>query len=200
MKNYKYLYLITLAFFGLSFVNIHFALLGVICMTIPMFLLQRDQKKTWCQGYCPRANLFMTLGKNRRSKGKVTPMSFIRGNVKNIVLVYFGISLLISVMSTLQVFIGNMAPMLIPRFLIILPINITFPQLITLSGIPVWITHFAFRMFSMMMTTTILGLSLSYIYKPRTWCTICPVNTISDIYIMDKRKRSPGLSKENKAS
>ena len=200
MKNHKYLYLVTLAFFGLSFVNIHFALLGVICMTIPMFLLQRDQKKTWCQGYCPRANLFMTLGKNRISKGKVTPMSFIRGNVKNIVLVYFGISLFISVMSTLQVFIGNMAPMLIPRFLIILPINITFPQLITLSGIPVWITHFAFRMFSMMMTTTILGLSLSYIYKPRTWCTICPVNTISDIYIMDKRKRSPGLSKENKAS
>jgi hypothetical protein len=200
VKNHRYLYLITLAFFGLALVNIHFAILGVICMTIPLYLLQRDQKKTWCQGYCPRSSLFMALGKKRKKKGRVTPMSFIRGNVKNAVLVYFGISLFISFMSTLQVFIGNMAPMLIPRFLILLPVNVTFPQIITVSGIPVWITHFAFRMFSMMMTTTIIGISLSYIYKPRTWCTICPVNTISDIYIMENRKRSPGLSKEMKAS
>lgn len=200
MKNHKYLYLITLAFFALSFVNIHFAILGVICMTIPMVLLQRDKKKTWCQGYCPRSNLYMTLGKKRKKKGKVTPMSFIKGNVKNVVLIYFGISLFISLMSTLQVVLGNMAPMLIPRFLILFPINVPFPQLITLSGIPVWITHFAFRMFSMMMTTTLIGLSLSYLYKPRTWCTICPVNTISDIYIMENRKRSPGSSSQKKAS
>lgn len=200
MKNHKYLYLITLSFFGLSFVNIHFAILGVICMTIPMVLLQPDKKKTWCQGYCPRSNLYMTLGKKRKKKGKVTPMSFIKGNVKNVVLIYFGISLMIALMSTLQVALGNMAPMLIPRFLIILPIPVAFPQLITLSGIPVWITHFAFRMFSMMMTTTLIGLSLSYLYKPRTWCTICPVNTISDIYIMENRKRSPGPSNQRKAS
>lgn len=200
MKNHKYLYLITLAFFGLSFVNIHFAILGVICMTIPMVLLQRDKKKTWCQGYCPRSNLYMTLGKMRKKKGKVTPMSFIKGNVRNVVLIYFGISLMIALMSTLQVALGNMAPMLIPRFLILLPIPVAFPQLITLSGIPVWITHFAFRMFSMMMTTTIIGLSLSYLYKPRTWCTICPVNTVSDIYIMENRKRSPGPSTQRKAS
>lgn len=142
----------------------------------------------------------MTLGKKRKKKGKVTPMSFIKGNVKNVVLIYFGISLMIALMSTLQVALGNMAPMLIPRFLIILPIPVAFPQLITLSGIPVWITHFAFRMFSMMMTTTFIGLSLSYLYKPRTWCTICPVNTISDIYIMENRKRSPGPSIQRKAS
>ncbi len=200
MKNHKYLYLITLAFFGLAFVNIHFAILGIICMVLPLYLLQKDKKKTWCQGYCPRSNLFMTLGKKRKKKGKVTPMSFIKGNLKNVVLVYFGISLFIATMSTLQVYIGTMAPMLIPRFLILLPINITFPQLITISGIPVWITHFAFRMFSMMMTTTIIGLSLSYFYKPRTWCTICPINTISDIYIMKSRNRSPGLSNKQKAS
>nr|WP_242694155.1 hypothetical protein [Proteiniclasticum aestuarii] len=50
------------------------------------------------------------------------------------------------------------------------------------------------------MTTTLIGLSLSYLYKPRTWCTICPVNTISDIYIMENRKRSPGPSTQRKAS
>ena len=197
MKNHIYLYAITLAFFALSLVNIHFAILGMICMAIPFYLLQRDTKKTWCQSYCPRSSLYMTLGRKRRKKGKVTPMSFIKGRLKYAVLVYFGISLSIAVMSTVQVALGNMPPMLIPRFMIILPISSGFPQLVTLTGIPVWITHLAFRMFSMMMTTTIIGLTLSYVYKPRTWCTICPINTISDIYIMENRKRqSPGIQKK----
>jgi len=139
----------------------------------------------------------MTLGRKRKKKGKVTPMSFIKGRLKYVVLVYFGISHSIAVMSTVQVALGNMPPMLIPRFMIILPISSGFPQLVTLTGIPVWITHLAFRMFSMMMTTTIIGLTLSYVYKPRTWCTICPINTISDIYIMENRKRqSPGIQKK----
>lgn len=200
MKNHKYLYIITLAFFGLSFVNIHFALLGLVCMSLPFYLLKRDTKKTWCQGYCPRSNLYMTLGKKRRTKGKVTPMFFVKGNLKYVVLIYFGISLFIALMSTLQVARGNMPAMLIPRFLILFPIRITFPQLLVLEGIPLFITHFAFRMFSMMMTTTIIGLTLFHFYKPRTWCTICPINTLSDIYIMDSRKREAGIRVEGKVS
>lgn len=190
MKNHKDLYVITLAFFGLSFVNIHFALLGLLCMFLPMYLLKRDTKKTWCQGYCPRSTLFMTLGKKRKKKGLPTPLSFIKGNLKNVVLGYFFISLTIALLSTIQVVRGAMAPMLIPRFLILIPITLPFPQLFSLSAAPLWLTHFAFRLFSMMMTTTLLGLTLSYVYKPRTWCTICPINTVSDLYILDQKSKT----------
>lgn len=98
MKNHKYLFLVTLAFFGLAFINIHFAILGTICMTIPVVLLIRDGKKTWCSGYCPRASLFSTIGKKRGKKGRKIPLSFIKGNVKNYVLGYFGIALFIATM------------------------------------------------------------------------------------------------------
>ena len=159
-------------------------------MFLPMYLLKRDTKKTWCQGYCPRSTLFMTLGKKRKKKGLPTPLSFIKGNLKNIVLGYFFISLTIALLSTIQVVRGAMAPMLIPRFLILIPITLPFPQLFTLSSAPLWLTHFAFRLFSMMMTTTLLGLTLSYVYKPRTWCTICPINTVSDLYILDQKSKT----------
>lgn len=187
MRNHKYLYLGTLSFFALSFINIHLAIFGLICMALPLYLLVKNQRKTWCQSYCPRASLYMTLGKKRAKKGKNIPLSFIRGKLKYYVLAYFFVSLSIASLSTLQVARGNMAPMLIPRFLLLIPIPISLPQLFTFSETPLWLTHFSFRILSMMTTTTLIGLFLAFSYKPRTWCTICPINTISDLYLLDKK-------------
>lgn len=66
MRNHKYLFLITISFFLLGFVNIHFSLLGIVCMTLPIVLLLKNRKKTWCQGYCPRASLYTTCGKAKK--------------------------------------------------------------------------------------------------------------------------------------
>lgn len=55
LKNNKYLFIINLLYFALGFINIHFALLGLICMILPLYLLVKTKKKTYCQGYCPRA-------------------------------------------------------------------------------------------------------------------------------------------------
>lgn len=45
MRNHKYLFLITISFFLLGFVNIHFSLLAIVCMTLPIILLLKDRKK-----------------------------------------------------------------------------------------------------------------------------------------------------------
>jgi len=50
MRNHKYLFLITISFFLLGFVNIHFSLLAIICMTFPIILLLRDRKKHGAKG------------------------------------------------------------------------------------------------------------------------------------------------------
>ncbi|MBU3113453.1 hypothetical protein [Clostridium lacusfryxellense] len=52
------LYIVTILFFALGFLNIIFAWIGFVCMIIPFVLLAKYGKKTWCQNYCPRANLF----------------------------------------------------------------------------------------------------------------------------------------------
>lgn len=182
MKNNKYLFLFTLLFFALGFVNIHFALLGFICMVVPFVLLIKNNKKTWCQGYCPRANLYSTCGKLTAHNRK-TPIFFIKGNMKWIMLTYFGISLFIITMSTIRVSSGMMPPMEMLRFLIFIPIPTELPQIIEFSNVVPWLTHLSYRMYSMMMTTTVIGLVLAIVYKPRTWCTICPIATVSDVYL-----------------
>lgn len=73
MKNHKYLYLITLAFFGLSFVNIHFAILGVICMTIPMVLLQRDKIKNLVSGILSKIESVHDLRKKEKEERQGYP-------------------------------------------------------------------------------------------------------------------------------
>lgn len=177
------LYIVTILFFALGFLNIIFAWIGFVCMIIPFVLLAKDGKKTWCQNYCPRANLFTTIFKGRFMKGKVAPKWLTRGKVKWIVLIYFSFNLLILFMSTLMVVRGRIEAMENVRFMLAFQFPWNMPQLLNVSSIPNWAVHLSFRAYSMMLTTTAIGLILGFIYRPRTWCTICPVNTISDMAI-----------------
>lgn len=188
MRNSRYLFLITISFFAIGFINIHFSLLGLLCMALPLILLFRDNKKTWCQNYCPRASLYTVCGKATAKHSKKTPMFFIKGNMKWIMLTYFGLSLFVIITSTIKVAGGSIPPMNYLRFLLVFPIKNEMPQLIKFSNVMPWITHLSYRFYSMMMTTTILGLILALVYKPRSWCTICPISTISDAYIKGSKK------------
>ncbi|NLW12041.1 MAG: 4Fe-4S binding protein [Clostridiaceae bacterium] len=181
LKNHRLLIIGTLLYFALAFINIYFAMLAMACMITPFILLIRDKRKTWCQGYCPRASLFTEVGKSPFARGHKTPKSFIKGNVKWYVLVYFSLNLLIMLGTTIRVAAGAMEPMNYPRFLLFFAFNGELPQLIpTASGLQ-WLSHLSYRFFSMMMTTSVIGLLMSLFYKPRTWCTICPVATMSDV-------------------
>ena len=187
MRNHKYLFLITVTFFFVGFINIHFSLLAMVCMTLPILLLLRDRKKTWCQGYCPRASLYTTCGKIKKQPGRKTPQFFIKGNMKWIMLAYFAISLTFILVSTFGVARGMRSPMYFLRFLLIIPIPFKLPQLFDIINIAPWMTHLSYRFYSMMMTTTALGFVLAIIYKPRTWCTICPIATVSDVILKKGR-------------
>ncbi len=180
MIKSKYLFLITLTYFALGFINIHFALLGIVCMALPIILLFKNNKKTWCQKYCPRSSLYTTCGNIKGKRSLKTPNFFIKGPMKWLMLGYFGISLMIIILSTIGVSQGK-PPMDYLRFLLIFPLK-GMPQLFDIAS-PTWILHLSYRFYSMMMTTTTLGLILALIFKPRTWCTICPIATVSDVYI-----------------
>ena len=188
LKNNKYLFIINLSYFALGFVNIHFSLLGIICMILPMILLVKNNKKTYCQGYCPRANLYTKAGKLTSKQSRKTPEYFIKGNMKYLMLIYFGISLFFITMSTLRVAKGAMDPLEQLRFFIVMPITFEFPQLVAIENVIPWITHLSYRFYSMMMTTTSIGLVMAFVYKPRSWCTICPISTISGIYLDSQKK------------
>jgi len=180
------LYILTILFFALGFFNIIFAWFGFACMIIPFVLLARDGKKTWCQSYCPRANLFTVLFKDKSLKGKKAPDWITNGDAKWFFTIYFIFNLFILFMTTLMVFRGRIDAMEKVRFMIAFQLPWNMPQLLNISSIPNWAVHLSFRVYSMMFTTTVIGMVLGFMYRPRIWCTICPVNTISDMAIRKK--------------
>lgn len=189
MKKWNnYLYLITVLFFTLGFINIAFAWMGFVCMIIPFVLLAKSRKKLWCQKYCPRANMFETFFRNRSLTNKPGPAWLTKGKAKWFMLAYFGFNLFVLGMSTFMVFAGNRPPIEKVRFLIAFQFPWNIPQLLDMGQIPGWGVHLAFRVYSMMFTTTVLGMILAWVFKPRTWCTVCPVNTASDLVLKNTKK------------
>lgn len=181
MKNNKYLFILTILFFALSFINIHFALLGFLCIGIPFSIIFIKKKSLWCKGYCPRSSLFTTCGKLKPYPNKKTPDFFTKGNLKWIILIYFSISILLIINSTIGVSMGRILAIEEVRFLFFIPVS-KLPQLLNIKS-QAWLIHLSYRFFSMLFTTTIVGLILAAIYKPKTWCVVCPVNTVSKLYI-----------------
>lgn len=45
--------------------------------------------------------------------------------------------------------------------------------------VPLWITQFSFGFYSLMLTSTLIGLIVMLLYKPRTWCSFCPMGTMT---------------------
>lgn len=176
-----YLFLATLLFFTLGFFNIIFAWLGLACLILPFVFLLKDRKKTWCQNYCPRSKLFTVLFQGRSLIGKVGPDWLVKGGGKWILLAYFCFNLFVITMSTIRVSRGLMEPFERVRFLIAFVLPWEMPQFLNLGPVPDWVLHLSFRIYSMMFTTTVLGLVLGWLFYHRTWCRVCPINTISDI-------------------
>ena len=45
--------------------------------------------------------------------------------------------------------------------------------------VPDWIAQFCFGFYSLMLTSTLIGLIVMVLYKPRTWCSFCPMGTMT---------------------
>jgi hypothetical protein len=78
---------------------------------------------------------------------------------------------------------GNMAPIDKVRLFIAFQLPWDMPQLLVLQYYNPLLEHIAFRLYSLMLSSTILGTLLAVVYKPKTWCVVCPVKTLSTKYL-----------------
>lgn len=49
-----------------------------------------------------------------------------------------------------------------------------------------WIAQFAFGFYSMMVTSTLLGIITMILYKPRSWCIYYPMGTMTQLISKSK--------------
>ncbi len=173
------LFFLTLTYFALGFVSILTANLALLCMTIPFILLAKAKKKVWCQHYCPRASLIDAVGK--KDDWRKNPTFITNGKLRSFMLWYFGLNLLFITGSTIQVALGRMSAMPYIRLFIAIPL-FPLPQLLPAEA-PQFLMHLSYRFYSMMLSTTIIAVVLARIYRPRIWCAVCPVGSLSNKYL-----------------
>lgn len=59
-----------------------------------------------------------------------------------------------------------------------------------LTNVTPWIAQFAFGFYSMMLTSTLIGLISMIFFKPKSWCVYCPMGTMTQgiCIVKDKLK------------
>ncbi|MDR7870683.1 MAG: 4Fe-4S binding protein [Tissierellaceae bacterium] len=179
-KNKKwndYLYIASIIYLILGVFNIMFAYLGLLCFTIPLIISFSGGGKAYCNNYCGRGQMLYLLGKKfKLSRNKPMP-KFMRSN-------YFRYGFL----TFFMVMFGNM---LFNTYLVFSGVN-DLKEVVTLlwtfklpwnwvntSFVSPGVAQFAFGFYSVMLTSTILGLVTMVLYKPRSWCVYCPMGTMT---------------------
>lgn len=174
---YEYLYIVSATYLILGFFNILFAWLGLICFGVPLLISFFGGGKSYCNKYCGRGQLFYILGKKLKlSRNKPMPnflkSQWFRFGFLTFFMIMFGNMLF----NTYLVFAGvkNLKEVVTLFWTFKLPW-----QWVNTSFVSPWIAQFAFGFYSIMLTSTLLGMITMLLYKPRSWCVYCPMGTMT---------------------
>ncbi len=171
-----YLWVGELVYMGLSFFNILFAWLGMIYFFTPLILSFIKRDKGYCNHYCGRGQLFTQLS-SRISWGGTRPLpQFLRKRwFRYSFLTFFMIMFSLMIAGTYQVFAGaKLSESITLLWTFKLPWEWS-----DISFVTPWVAQYAFGFFSVMMTSVLLGIILLSFYRPRSFCVICPMGTMT---------------------
>ena len=177
---YDYLWIWTIGYFVLGFFNILFAWLGMIDFLLPLFIAIFGGNKFFCNHLCGRGQLFTVIPKALKcSRQKQAPswlsskwfrygfLIFFLAMFGNIIyqtyLVYGGTSSLREVVKLFWTF------------------RIPWGWAYTKGTTADWIAQFSFGFYSLMLTSTIIGLIVMVLFRPRTWCSFCPMGSMTQL-------------------
>ena len=178
-KWYDYLWIFSLCYLILGFFNIMFAWIGLICFITPLALSLMGKGKIYCNRYCGRGQLFQLLGeKYKLSRNKTIP-AWMRSSLwRYAFLIWFLSMFCIMLFKTYLVFAGVNTLKEVVTLLWTFKVPWQFASAASLN-IPLWMQQFGYGFYSVMLTSTILGVVTMLLYKPRSWCVYCPMGTMT---------------------
>jgi len=174
---YDYLWIWTICYFALGFFNIMFAWLGMIDFLVPLLVAAIGGSKAFCNRYCGRGQLFGKLGACGCSRNRVTPAWLTSPWFRYGFLVFFLAMFGVMVFQTYQVAAG--ATSLVEAVKLLWTFQVPWDWAYTAGSTPTWVAQFAFGFYGIMLTSTILGLVLMALFKPRSWCAVCPMGSMT---------------------
>lgn len=187
-KTWKdYMWIVSALYLTLGIFNILFAWLGLLCFSIPLLISIFGGGKTYCNVYCGRGQMLDLMGnKLKMSRQKSIPHFLKTKAFRYGFLIFFMVMFGNMIFSTYLVFEGtkNMKEVVT----ILWTFKMTWNWVDTSIFQP-WIAQFAFGFYSVMLTSTILGVITMILYKPKSWCVYCPMGTMTQM--ISKAKYRP---------
>ena len=183
---YDYMWIVSATYFIMGFFNIVFAWLGVICFIIPLLVAIIGGSKIWCNRYCGRGQIFLIIGnKLGLSSGKAAPRWLSSKWFRNGFLVFFMAFFVNMIYVTVLVAkdIRSLSETVHLLWTINVPWHWAYPV-----EIEPWKAQFAFGLYGIMLTSLIVGIVLTMIYRPRTWCVFCPMGNMTQMICKLKNK------------
>lgn len=175
---YDYLWIWSIVYFALGFFNILFAWLGMIDFLLPLGFAIFGGNKAFCNRYCGRGQLFQQLGGAWKcSRSKAAPRWMASPWFRYGFLVFFLTMFGNIIFQTYLVASG--AQGLSEAIKLLWLFKIPFGWAYTAGTVSDWIAKFSFGFYSLMLTSTLIGLVVMALYKPRTWCSFCPMGTMT---------------------
>lgn len=189
MKKYWYnfLWIWTIVYFGLGFFNILFAWLGMIDFIVPLIMAIAGGNKKFCNNFCGRGQLFNKIGGELKcSRNRPMPF-FLKSKIFRYgFLIFFMTMFGNMIFQTVLVFMGtkNSGEFIKLFWLFKVPFGWAYEE----GLVSPWIAQFSFGFYSLMLTSTIIGLIVMILYKPRSWCVFCPMGTMTQSICKLKNK------------
>ena len=175
---YDYLWVWSIVYFALGFFNILFAWLGMIDFLLPLGFAIFGGNKGFCNHFCGRGQLFTKLGGPLKcSRGRATPRFLTSRRFRYGFLVFFLIMFGNMVFQTYLV--GAGAASLRETIKLFWTIRVPWGWTYTAGTVPDWIAQYSFGLYSLMLTSLLIGLIVMVFYKPRSWCAFCPMGTMT---------------------
>lgn len=178
-KNwYDYLWIFSTVYLLLGFFNILFAWLGLICFITPLLISIIKGNKAYCNRYCGRGQLFSLLGGRFGLSRKKDMPKWMRSKYFRYGFLIFFLTMFGSMLwNTCLVFQG--AQDLKQVVTLFWTFKLPWHWAHHFTAVPAGIAQFAFGFYSLMLTSTLLGLLTMVLFKPRSWCVYCPMGTMT---------------------
>ena len=178
-KWYDYLWIFSTIYLLLGFFNILFAWLGLICFITPLAISLIKGNKAYCNKYCGRGQLFSLLGGRFGLSRKKDMPKWMRSTCFRYGFLIFFLTMFGTMLwNTYLVFAGaELKQVVTLLWTFKLPWQWAYHGTLFSQGV----AQFAFGFYSVMLTSTLLGLVTMVLFKPRSWCVYCPMGTMTQM-------------------
>ena len=187
-KWYDYLWIFSTIYLILGFFNILFAWLGLICFITPLLIALSKGNKAYCNKYCGRGQLFSMLGgRFGLSRKKDMPRWMVSSYFRYGFLLFFLTMFGTMLWNTYLVFSGaqELKQIVTLFWTFKVPWHWAYHGTIFSPAV----AQFAFGFYSLMLTSTLLGIITMILFKPRSWCVYCPMGTMTQTICKLKYKK-----------